>query len=202
MTEMIQSMAFLFVAVILCVAMVLSILWITDIYMAGSEAIEHDGLHRGAPAPAWSLPGSSGVLFHSPPAKPFQLIAFTDHSITSFPSLVDGLRELSISESTPLEIVILLRRPNSIAEPVLRMLGLDGIPVLTGSAELYSRYNVRVIPWAIIVDSDGRVRASSLVNESWQITMLWRIARVPLAPSAAAVSAASRFRRRMSRAGA
>ncbi len=76
---------------------------------------------------------------------------------------MDGLREVMAQER--LEIVVLTRRRNELAEPVLRMIGLDGISVLTGSSSLYAVYNVRVTPFVIFVDSAGRVRASSLVNE-------------------------------------
>ena len=67
---------------------------------------------------------------------------FSDHSLKSFPSVVDGLREVMAQEW--LEIVMLTRRHNELAEPVLRQLGLDGISVLTGSPSLYAAYNVRV----------------------------------------------------------
>jgi hypothetical protein len=57
---------------------------------------------------------------------------------------------------------------------------LDDISVLTGSPTLYAAYNVRVMPFAIFVDSAGRVRASSLVNEAWQVTKLLQLADLPL----------------------
>jgi hypothetical protein len=78
------------------------------------------------------------------------------------------------------EIVVLTRRRNELAEPVLRSIGLDDISVLTGSPTLYAAYNVRVMPFAIFVDSAGRVRASSLVNEAWQVTKLLQLADLPL----------------------
>ena len=105
---------------------------------------------------------------------------FTDHSLKAFPSVVDGLREVMAPER--LEIVVLTRRRNELAEPVLRSIGLDGISVLTGSLSLYAAYNVRVTPFAIFVDSAGRVRASSLVNEAWQVTKLLQLADLPLGP--------------------
>jgi len=77
---------------------------------------------------------------------------------------------------------VLTRRRNELAETVLRLIGLDGISVLTGSPSLYAAYNVRVTPFAIFVDSGGRVRASSLVNEAWQVTKLLQLADLPLEP--------------------
>ena len=69
-------------------------------------------------APVWSLMDSTGKVVRSPPRNPLQLIMFTDHSLKSFPSVVDGLREVMAQER--LEIVVLTRRRNELAEPVLR----------------------------------------------------------------------------------
>jgi hypothetical protein len=155
-------------------------LGITHIDMSSSEGIERDGLHRGIPAPTWSLPASSGRDVRSPPSSGLQLILFADHSLVSFPSVVDGLKSLR-REAPELEIVLLLQTQNTIAAPALRLLGLDGISVVTGSSSLYGRYNMRAMPWLMFVDSSGRVRCSSIVNHAWQIDKLWRLARVPLA---------------------
>jgi len=149
---------------------------------------------RGTLAPSWALADSSGDIYNSPPSKPMQLVVFGDHSLKSFPSLVDGLLELS-SMDPDLEIVILLDRAVGVAEPMLRLLGIRNIPVLTGSTMLYGRYNVRVSPFLIFVDSAGRVRASSLVNVAWQVMTLHRIAAIPLAP--VSKSATGRLWRRL-----
>lgn len=188
---MILTIAFVATAVILCVAVVLAVFAITHVQMSGPQAIERDGLPRGARAPAWSLADSTGKIHTSPPLKPMQLVVFGSHSLKEFPSAVDGLRELA-AEDEDVEIVLLLRGPNHVAEPVLRILGLPDIPVLTGTPSLYGRYNVRVAPFAIFVDSTGRVRGSSLVNHSWQIHTLRKIADLP--PPAAPRAAARRSR--------
>jgi hypothetical protein len=178
---MISAVAFIAVAIVLCAAAVMAIFGITQVAMSGPKAIENDGLHRGLAAPAWSLPDSSGRLLRSPPGKPFQLIVFTDHSLKSFPSVVDGLRSLA-DQAADLEIIVLLAQENAAAVGVLRLLGLGDLPVVTGTPSLYGRYNVRVTPFVIFVDSAGRVRGSSLVNHEWQILKLWRLANIPLSP--------------------
>lgn len=146
---------------------------------ACSQAIKRDGMRAGARAPRWALADSSGVIHTSPPQLPLQLVVFSGHSLKSFPSVVEGLRKLA-AQATELEIVLLLRHPNEIAQPMLEVLGLGSIPVLTGTPALYGRYNVRVCPWLIFVDSAGRVRESSLVNEDWQVDRLHQLAKLPL----------------------
>jgi hypothetical protein len=170
--------SFVVVALVFCLATILAVFGVTHVSMSGSEAIERDGLAPGIPAPSWSLADSAGNIVCSPPRTPLQLIMFTDHSLKAFPSVVDGLREVMAQER--LEIVVLTRRRNELAEPVLRSIGLDDISVLTGSPSLYAAYNVRVMPFAIFVDSAGRVRASSLVNDAWQVTKLLQLADLPL----------------------
>jgi hypothetical protein len=197
LARMISAVLFVTIAVVLCVAAALAILSTAHVYLSGPEAIEHDGLARGRQAPAWSRPDSAGAMHHSPPLGDLQLVIFADHSLKSFPSVLDGLREL-IERDPELEVVVLLRQRNDLAEPLLQLLGLDGATVLTGSPALYADYNVRVGPFAIFVDSAGQVRASSLVNYDWQLAKLRQLAGLPVDSSELAVS--RRPRRRPARA--
>ncbi|HUJ06430.1 MAG TPA: hypothetical protein VLX31_10030 [Streptosporangiaceae bacterium] len=177
----ILGIVFVGIAALACAAALLAILGIGQLALSGSGAIARDGLARGQVAPAWSLPDADGTLRSSPPGRPFQLIVFGDHSLRSFPSVVAGLRSLRDDPANAdLEIVIVTAGDARLSQPALTTLGLDRIPVLTGSRALYARYNVRVMPFVIVVDAAGRVRASSLVNHDWQLAKLRRIAGLPL----------------------
>lgn len=171
------AIGFIVIAVFLCVASVFWLLGAGQIALSGADAIERDGLARGQRAPRWSLTDSAGVVRTSPPAGQLQLIMFADHSLKSFPSVIAGLRAL---EPSDVEIVILTRGRHASAEALIGQLGLGGITVVAGSATLYGDYNVRVMPFAIFVDSAGLVRASSLVNHDWQIAKLRQVAAIPL----------------------
>jgi len=205
----ITAVGFVTLAVALCAAAVLAVLGAAHVYLSGPEAIERDGLARGRKAPRWSLSDSAGAVHHSPPARPLQLIIFADHSLKSFPSVVDGLRDLATGDDPGLEIVVLLRQRSDLAEPLLRMLlarpaGLPQtpsleVPVLTGSPALYAAYNVRVGPFAIFVDDAGQVRASSLVNYDWQLAKLRQLADLPIGPARTARRPARAGLRRPSR---
>jgi hypothetical protein len=163
-----------------CLLAVLALLGLGNVRLSGAAAIERDGLATGTRAPAWSLPDSAGVVHTSPPSLPLQLVVFADHSLKSFPSVAEGLREL-LADGSAVEVVLLLKQPNPIAEPVLAQLGLGAVSVLQGSPALYADYNVRVGPFLIFVDSAGLVRASSLVNYSWQVAKLLQLAGLPVA---------------------
>jgi hypothetical protein len=196
---MAETVAFILVAAAMCGAALLAVLSITHVDMSGSAAVERDGLYRGTPAPNWSLADSSGHSVASPPTRALQMVVFTDHSLKSFPSVAEGLNQVTAADPG-LDAVILLRSPSKIAVPVLRDMGVTGIPVVTGSPSLYGRYNVRVTPFVIFVDSAGLVRSSSLVNFDWQIMKLHALAGLPLTglPLAAAPHSAGRLRRLIS----
>lgn len=192
---MISAVLFLLTGAVVCVAAVIAIFAIVEIYyLSGSRALADDGLSRGSQAPSWSLTAASGELVHSPPrAKPFQLIVFSDHSLKSFPAVASGLGALA-REATRLDIVVLTRQEGGLVKPALDALELGGLKLVRGSPGWYGKYNVRVMPFLIFVDSGGRVRASSLVNHAWQVEKLWRLAQVD--PDPAELRPAKRVRRR------
>jgi hypothetical protein len=167
------------------------LLGLGQLALSGSDALERDGLARGQRAPSWSLSDSAGVIRSSPPACPLQLIVFADHSLKSFPSVLDGLRALTDAD---LEIIVLTRGPGELAAGLLGQLGLSGVRVVTGSPAIYAGYNVRVMPFAIFVDSAGEARASSLVNFDWQVIKLSQIAAIPVDPQERVSGTRPRFR--------
>lgn len=172
---MVYSVVFTVISFLLCVAAVLAVFGIIHVYMSGSGAIERDGIIPGSVAPAWSIADSAGRVRRSPPASGLQLIVFGNHSLKAFPSLLDGLRDLSDLDPS-LDIVILSDGDSSLTGPFFKVIGLGHFAIIAGSRSLYARYNVRVSPFMIMVDSAGRVRASSLVNHDWQVMTLYKIA--------------------------
>ena len=187
------AVAFVVLAAVLCAAAVFALLGTGQLGLSGSGPLERDGLARGKRAPAWTLPGHDGRSWTSPPARGLQFIVFADHSLKSFPSVLAGLGALAADQD--IEIVVLTRGTAAHSRRVLDELGLTGVAVLDGSPALYARYNVRVMPFAIIVDQIGRIRGSSLVNHDWQVAKLAQVAAIP-------IGADERARRRWVLAGA
>ena len=170
------AIGFVVIAAVLSVAALLALLKVAHLMLSGADALERDGLARGRRAPSWSLSDAAGTVYFSPPAKALQLIVFADHSLKSFPSVVAGLHELRAE--IDLEIVIVTRGPAEPAAAAMVQLGLAGMPVLAGSPRLYAKYNIRVMPFVIFVDSAGLVRGSSLVNHDWQLVKLRQVAAI------------------------
>ena len=131
--DMIWASLYVAGAAVLCVLVIVAMLTITYVYhLSGARAILNDGLARGSAAPAWGLADSSGKAMRSPPVgKPFQLIVFGEHSLRSFPSVAEGLRDL-LRNAPDLEIVVLTRGQAHLTGPMLSLLGLGQIPVVAG----------------------------------------------------------------------
>jgi hypothetical protein len=176
----VNAFFFVGIATILCAVAVLGWLGLGQLALSGSDALERDGLPRGGRAPTWNLLDSAGVRHSSPPADALQLVVFADHSLKSFPSVIAGLRGLRDAAAAELDILVLTRGPSDGATGTLRQLGLADLPVVAGSPALYGDYNVRVMPFAIFVDSAGLVRASSLLNHDWQVAKLHQVAQIPV----------------------
>ncbi len=160
-------------------ATALAVFCLVRVRRARAAAPARPGLAAGDRAPSWSLAGEDGTVHTSPPALPLQLVVLADHSLRSFPSVADGLRDLAI-DGTPTEVVLLLREASPAVRSVLAEFGLYAITILQGSPELYAAYNVTTGPHLIFVDPAGRVRASGLVNHSWQVSRLRTLAGRPV----------------------
>jgi hypothetical protein len=170
------AIGYVVIAAISCAAALLALLRLAHMMLSGADALERDGLARGRTAPSWTLSDSAGAWYASPPVRPLQLVLFADHSLKSFPSVVAGLRDLQ--GDGDLETVIVTRGPAEPAALALAQLGLGDVPVLAGSPRIYANYNVRVMPFAVFVDSAGLVRGSSLVNHDWQLVKLRQVAAI------------------------
>jgi hypothetical protein len=133
-----------------------------------------DGLKAGTHAPSWSRADVAGVVWSVPSGTTWQLLLFADHSLAEFESAVTGLKALQRVEPE-LRVLALCHVDMDFAVPGLRRLGLD-VPVIPVSRRFYGRHNVRAMPFAMIVDPNGRVRISGLANDERAVWHLWWLA--------------------------
>jgi hypothetical protein len=173
------TVLFVVVSGVLLSATLFAFLTVGRIVLSGSAGLKGDGLVPGRTAPRWSAKDQRGQRHELGSGGRWQMLVFTDHSLSAFPSVVDGIVRMADRPAAPDVLVVADQARAETAVRGLTRLGID-VPVLAVPVRVYHQYNVRVLPWVFFVDPGGTVRASSLVNASWQLEKLWVIARARL----------------------
>ena len=170
-----QAVGFIVVGGLFALLGVLALARIGLLRLESPLGIVRDGLPAGAPAPEWRRADTDGGL-REVPAGRWQLLLFADHSLREFPEVAAALDALL--ERTPeLEAIIVTGRHPELATETARALGLE-VPVVGVDSDFYWRHNVRVMPFVLVVDPHGRVRAGGLPNDEARLLMIWDRARL------------------------
>ena len=187
---MAQGLAIAFVAVgaLFVLAEGLALLRVGLLRLESPLGIIRDGLPWGADAPRWRLPDTDGVARQVPGGR-WQVLVFVDHSLREFPELARALAELGDRE--PVDVFLLPKAHAHLALEVARGLGLDA-PVVPVDDAFYWRHNVRVMPFSIVLDERGVVRAEGLASDEPRFEMVWQRARIPTPPAAGVPAGAAR----------
>lgn len=146
--------------------------------LQSAVGLERDGLRLGSCSPVWSLLDTTGSRRRSPSGK-WQLLLFANHGLRSFQRTVAAIQALSADSA--LEIIALAYGESDISGVVLNAL-LPTVPIVQADVRLYRRYGVRVMPYAIVIDPEGRIRGSDLVEDSDHFLTLWRRATLLTPP--------------------
>ena len=176
------AIAFLAVGALLVLAEGLALVRIGLLRLESPLGIIRDGLPGGSDAPRWQLPDTDGVT-RRVPSGTWQVLVFADHSLREFPELAGALTALR-DEDPSVEVLVLPKAHPDLAAEVARGLGLHA-PVVAVGDELYWRHNVRVMPFVMILDERGIVRAEGLTSDAPRFEMVWRRARFEAASAAA-----------------
>lgn len=168
------EVAFLAVGALLIAMAALAAMRIGLLRVQSRMGRPRDGLRTGTRAPAWELVDSVGVSYRCPPGTKWQLLLFADHSISIFPRLATAVAALAARESAA-EVLMVSRAPSEVAVAVCKQLNLE-IPVIQVDNRFYKRHNVWVMPHILIIDPNGRVRASGNVSEPATLQSMWRYA--------------------------
>ena len=134
--------------------------------------IAKDGPTPGGRAPrvvARSLTGSTWTV----PSGRWELLLFGDHSLVEFPDVVSGVDDMTREGCS----VTVLSRRAALTTAVLEEMS---VPLNVGQVKQrdYDRYRVRVMPFLVVVDPEGRVRRGGLVNTAQQVQTIWKASRV------------------------
>jgi hypothetical protein len=154
------------VVLVLAVALYVSI---GEKQLHTAPAIAHDGPRVGRPAPQVRISGIDGTAITVPSGRQ-QVLLFADHSLLDFEDLLG----LLVGDQADRPAVIVLGSSARTSTDLLEGLHL-GVPAAVVPHDVYHRYRVRVMPYAVVVDSLGRVTSSRLVNTSYQLRQLAQV---------------------------
>lgn len=140
--------------------------------------ISDTGPDIGAAAPALPLPNLNGApLTLGLNGGRSQLVFFLSTTCPICKALVPALRDAARAEGDWLDVVL---ASDGAPEPHRRMIErehLSDFPY-TLSAELGMTFKVAKLPFAVLIDGTGRVRAKGLVNTREQIESLFHAAEL------------------------
>ncbi len=156
--------AFWTVAGVLLVTTVLGWLRLGSLRLASSIGLASDGLLPGTSVLEWSGVTSDGETWRSRGGV-WHLLIFGDHSLQSFPSTLQALDEL-LQRGGDLEIIVLCPNDPALTHYVLDAAGLGVLPSVAIDQRTLRQFNVRVFPFAFIVDPDGLIGGSCLAYMS------------------------------------
>lgn len=164
---------FLGVALFFVVLTTLLIIRLGFVRLESAAGIGRDGLPLGKAMPAWSLPDLTGQIQKTPTLDCWQFLIFVDHALGGFPSLVTGMHTLALAKEW-VEVVILSRGTKDFCEAMVRGLNLQ-VPVMPVASSFYDRCNVRVMPFAFLLNPQGIVRWTGIVNTQALLLHVWKV---------------------------
>ena len=127
----------------------------------------------GEAAPVFQLPtlGGGGLQLGAPGSRS-TLLFFLSPTCPVCKKLLPILKSLKRAEGKHLTLVLASDGEQPEHEAFRRRAGLEAYPYVL-SAELGMRYHVSKLPYAVLIDASGRVRAKGLVNSREQLDSLF-----------------------------
>lgn len=160
---LLASLGFIVIAGVFWLISLLAIVRIGFGRLESAKGIEGDGIPPGSRALSWSLNDTRGQTHRSPDSTRTQLLVFADHSLESFPGVVDGLNRVSQDHGGSIDVVVLARARIGLDPQRFERMGLD-VPVVFVDQHFYDKYNVRVMPYCMRISSAGNVEWRGLVQ--------------------------------------
>jgi len=125
-------------------------------------------------APRFDLPslGGGGAVAIGAATERSQLLFFLSPTCPVCKKLLPILKSIAVAESAWLRIVFASDGEAEEHAAFRRRVGIEGFPYLL-SAELGMAFRVGKLPYAVLLDEAGRVRAKGLVNSREQLESLF-----------------------------
>lgn len=105
----------------------------------------------------------------------WQFLVFADHCLQSFPDLVTAINRLQ-ADPVAIEVIVVSRGSAQVVRAAAGTLG-TAVPIVSVNQAFYDRHNVRVMPYAVLVDDHGIVRWTGIANHEGQLRHALRLAR-------------------------
>jgi hypothetical protein len=137
--------------------------------------IARDGPRRGGAAPKWHALDDRGQERNVPNRSRWQLLVFADHCLQSFPDLITAMNRFQ-AEPVAFEVIVVARGSAHLVRTAAGTLG-NAVPIVSVDQAFYDRHNVRVMPYAVLVDDQGIVRWTGIANHEGQLRHALRMAR-------------------------
>lgn len=173
--DVLLGIAFLCTALLLIVLILLVIFQTGFVRLESAIGIAQDGIPAGKAMPAWSLPDLAGQIRTTPTDDHWQFLIFADYALGGFPDLIVGMQHLA-STIEDLEVLVLSRDNKDVCEAMVRGLNLR-TPVVPVEQAFYDRCRVRVMPFAFLLDPQGTVRWTGVVNTKALLVHVWNLAQ-------------------------
>ena len=127
----------------------------------------------GAPAPAFALEGLDGRTVELGRAGPVStLLFFLSPTCPVCKKLLPILRSTARSEQSWLRVVLASDGERTAQEKFYRQTKLEDFPYVL-STELGMAFKVSRLPYAVLIDENGAVRAKGLINSREQLESLF-----------------------------
>lgn len=159
--------AFLAISVLASLACLLVLTRVGFGRLESAQGIERDGPKLARDVSPWQAVDVTGVRRRVPHPDSWTWLVFADHCLESFPVLVDAINALSRNDPS-VQVVVLPRTAAAFDLQTAERLGI-GAPIVLVDQGFYDRYNVRVMPYSVVLDGSGIVIWKGLVHTQPQI---------------------------------
>lgn len=135
--------------------------------------INDSGPKTGETSPVFDLDSlTGGKVSIGTPSKTHTLVFFLSPTCPICKKLVPALKSIQKSESSWLSVVLASDGDQPRHEQLIAAQGLEGFPYVL-SEHLGVTYRVSRLPFAVLLDEQGTVRAKGLVNSREQLESLF-----------------------------
>lgn len=150
--------------------------------------INDSGPELGEPVPAMTLPNLNGEAFPlGGPAGRAQLVFFLSTTCPICKALIPTLRSIRDDEKGWLDVALASDGREAAHRRLIEAENLGSFPYAL-SSDLGMTFKVAKLPFAVLIDADGKVRSKGLVNSREQLESLFTASETGIPSLQAAVA--------------